>query len=86
MILSCFESKYKHCLIFSANNVFARDADTRVTWVYDSGSNQVTFTLTGKAAAGQWLALGISNDKAMANTDIVHVGVTPSGQIIFSDR
>jgi len=68
------------------DNVFARDADTKVTWVYDAEAGVIRFTLTGKATPGDWVALGVSDDKAMANTDVMHVGLTPSGTFVFSDR
>lgn len=53
---------------------------------YNAAAQTVTFTLNAKAVPGQWVALGISDNKQMANTDVIHVGIRPDGTTVSSDR
>jgi len=67
-------------------NVFRRDDDTYVEWKYDATSKSVIFTLYGKLDKGDWIALGISDNKKMEDTDVKHVGIENDGTVIPSDR
>lgn len=64
---------------------FSKGTDNFVTWTIEDG--KVLFQVTAKIASGEWFAVGLSLDKRMANTDVLHIGIDPaSSQPVFSDR
>lgn len=65
---------------------FALDDNHFVTWVYDAATKAVVFTVTATLSPGDWVALGISNDNRMAETDVIHMGINTDGTPVVSDR
>jgi len=66
--------------------VFQQDNDTYVKWRHDKGSKSVIFTLYSKLGIGDWVALGISDNRDMKDADIKHVGIEDDGTPVPSDR
>lgn len=64
---------------------FQKDANNFVTWRMEGTA--VVFEVTAEVASGEWFAIGLSEDKLMANTDVLHLGIDPgTNAAVFSDR
>lgn len=63
----------------AASNKFQRDDETFATW--SLVGDMVEFKLSATVASGSWVALGISDNRQMENTDVLHVGINANGAV-----
>uniref|UniRef100_H2XT76 EGF-like domain-containing protein n=1 Tax=Ciona intestinalis TaxID=7719 RepID=H2XT76_CIOIN len=58
-----------------------------LSWTLDSSTNAIQFTLKqSRQANTRWIALGISSDKRMANTDVISAYINSQGTAVVQDR
>jgi len=62
------------------------DNSNYVSWAYEASSDTVTLTLQAALKPGEWIAIGLSSNQAMPNSDVLHAGITLAGEPVFTDR